>query len=158
VPDYRVVAIPSEIADVVRSTHKSPGYGHPAHTEVAGGHGPCRQCLRTFAVGQERRILFTYDPFAGTESLPLPGPVFIHEVPCERYAEDNGFPDDLRPHALTFNAYEQGRRLRAQEYVTDGRVEPVIERLFARPDVDYIHVRDTRAGCFDFATERARNA
>jgi hypothetical protein len=157
-PGYRIVAIPSEIADVVRSTRTSPGYGHPAHAEVAGGHGPCRQCLRTFAIGQERRILFTYDPFAGTESLPLPGPVFIHEAPCERYAEDAGFPDALRPHALTFNAYEQGRRLRAQEYVTDGRVEPVIERLFARSDVDYIHVRDTRAGCFDFAIERARSA
>ncbi len=157
-PGYRVVAIPTEIADAVRSTHTSPGYGHPTHTEVAGGHGPCRQCLRTFAVGRERRILFTYDPFAGTESLPLPGPVFIHEAPCERYADDNGFPDDLRPHALTFNAYERGRRLRAQEYVTDGRVEPVIERLFARSDIDYIHVRDTRAGCFDFTIERARDA
>jgi hypothetical protein len=154
-PGYRIVAIPSEIADVVRSSHKSPGYGHPAHTEVAASYGPCRQCLRTFAVGQERRILFTYDPFAGTESLPLPGPVFIHEAPCERYAEGAGFPHDLRPHGLTFNAYEQGRRLRAQEYVTDGRVEPVIERLFARSDVDYIHVRDTRAGCFDFTIQRA---
>jgi hypothetical protein len=106
-------------------------------------------------VGQERRILFTYDAFAGTESLPLPGPVFIHEAPCERYAEGSSFPDDLRPHALTFNAYERGRRLRAQEYITDGRVEPVIERLFARSDVDYIHVRDTDAGCFDFTIERA---
>jgi hypothetical protein len=154
---YRIVAIPSEVADFVRSTHKSPGYGHPAHTEIAGGHGPCRQCLRTFAVGRERRILLTYDPFAGAETLPLPGPVFIHEAPCERYPEGAGFPDDLRPHALTFNAYERGRRLRAQEYVTDGRVEPVIERLFARSDVDYIHVRDTRAGCFDFTIERARN-
>jgi hypothetical protein len=157
-PGYRIVAIPKEIADIVRSTHTSPGYGHPTHTEVASGHGPCRQCLRTFAIGEERRILFTYDPFAGTESLPLPGPVFIHEAPCERYAEDAGFPDDLRPHPLTLNAYEEGRRLRVQEYVTDGRVEAVIERLFARSDVDYIHVRDTHAGCFDFTIERARSA
>jgi hypothetical protein len=154
-PGYRVVAILSEIADVVRSTHKSPGYGHPVHIEVAGGHGPCRHCLRTFAIGEERRVLFTYDPFAGTESLPLPGPVFIHEAPCERYAEENGFPVELRSHPLTFNAYGRGRCLRAQEYVANGRVDPVIQELLARPDVDYIHVRDTRAGCFDFTIERA---
>jgi hypothetical protein len=154
-PGYRVVAIPSEVADAVRSTHKSPGYGHPAHAEVSTGHGPCRLCLRTFAVGRDRRILFTYDAFAGAESLPLPGPVFVHEAPCERYAEEAGFPDDLRPHPLTLNAYGRGRWLRAQEYVTDGRAEPVIERLFARSDVDYIHVRDTDAGCFDFTIERA---
>jgi Protein of unknown function (DUF1203) len=30
----------------------------------------------------------------------------------------------------------------------------VIARLFAKPEVDYIHVRDTQAGCFDFAVER----
>jgi hypothetical protein len=152
---YRVVAIPSDIAHVVRSTHKSPGYGHPTHVEVASGHGPCRQCLRSFAVGEERRILFTYDPFVGTESLPLPGPVFIHETPCERYTEDGGFPTDLRSRPLTFNAYGRGRHLRAQEYVNDGQVELVIERLLARSDVDYIHVRDTRAGCFDFSIEPA---
>jgi hypothetical protein len=156
-PDYRVIALPSTVADIVRSTHMSPGYGHPAHVEVAGGHGPCRHCLRTFAVGRERRILFTYDPFAGTESLPLPGPVFIHDVPCERYNEQDGFPVDIRSHALTFNAYGRGRQLRAQKYVEDGYVEPVIEELLARPDVDYLHVRDTRAGCFDFSIERASN-
>ncbi len=154
-PGYRITAIPSEIADVVRSTRKSPGYGHPAHAEIATGYGPCRHCLRTFTVGRDRRVLFTYDAFAGTESLPLPGPIFIHEAPCARYAEDGGFPADLRMHAMTFNAYGRGRQLRAQEYVTAGGVEPVIERLFDRNDVDYIHVRDTRAGCFDFRIERA---
>jgi hypothetical protein len=153
-PNYRVVAIPSAIAGAVRLTLQSPGYGHPAHAEIASGHGPCRHCLRTFVIGHERRILFTYDAFARTESLPLPGPVFVHETPCNRYPEDGGFPTDMRPHRLTFNAYGRGRRLRAQEYVDDGDAEPVIERLLARSDVDYIHVRDTDAGCFDFTIER----
>jgi hypothetical protein len=154
VQPFRVIAIPNSIADAVRVTQKSPGYGHPTHAEIATGHGPCRLCLRTFAIGQERRVLFTYDAFNGTESLPLPGPVFIHEEPCARYSEDDGFPTDLRAHRLTFNAYGRGRHLRAQEYVEDGRAEPVIERLLARDDVDYIHVRDTQAGCFDFRIER----
>ena len=152
---FRVIAIPRDIADAVRSTRTSPGYGHPAHAEVAGGYGPCRHCLRTFTVRRDRRVLFTYDAFRGAEPLPLPGPVFVHEVPCERYDEDGGFPADVRSHPLTFNAYGRGRYLRAQEYVADGDVESVIERLLARSDVDYIHVRDTHAGCFDFAIERA---
>src|SRR5260370_40846694 len=71
---YRVVAIPDAVAEKVRATGVSPRYGHPAHAEVAKGYGPCRQCLRDFAVGQERRILFTYDAFTGAEALPLPGP------------------------------------------------------------------------------------
>ena len=151
---FRVVAIPDAVADEVRRTGKSPGYGHPAQAEVARGHGPCRQCLRTFRIGEERRVLFTYDAFAGTDPLPLPGPVYIHEAPCRRYAEDAGFPDDLRAHALTLEAYGRGRVLRAVEYVTDGRVEPVVDRFLANPDVDYVHVRDTKAGCYDFLLQR----
>jgi hypothetical protein len=34
----------------------------------------------------------------------------------------------------------------------------VLERLLARPDVDYIHVRDTEAGCFDCRIERERHS
>ena len=153
-PSIRIVAIPTAVAESVRATMKAPGYGHPAHIEVATGHGPCRHCLRTFAVGMDRRTLFTYDRFADVESLPLPGPVFIHAEPCERYPEDAGFPEDLRAHGLTLEAYKRGRLLLAREYVTDGNVEPAIDRLFARPDVDYIHVNNTEAGCFDFRIER----
>ncbi|MEP6618824.1 MAG: DUF1203 domain-containing protein [bacterium] len=152
---FRVVAISPALAATVRETMRSPQYGHPAHSELATGYGPCRECLRTFAVGADQRILFTYDPFAGVESLPLPGPVFIHADACSGYDERAGFPADLRAHAVTLNAYARGRRVVAQEYVADGNVEPVIERLFAQPDVAYLHVRDTKAGCFDFQIERA---
>lgn len=155
---YRIIAIPETIADAVRTTLASPQYGHPAHAEVAQGYGPCRLCLHTFAVGQERRILFTYDPFEDTGALPLPGPVYIHEAACERYMEDAGFPKELLQHPLTLHAYGQNRQLVAEESVPDGQIEPVIDRLLARVDVNYIHVRDTGAGCFDFRIERARVA
>lgn len=151
---YRIVALPTETAETVRDTRISPRYGHPAHADVATGYGPCRHCLRTFHVGEDRRILFTHDPFAGLEELPLPGPVFIHEEPCKRYPEDGGFPSELRAYPLTLNAYGSGRQLRAQEYVTDGDVETAIDRLLARPEVDYVHVRDTSAGCYDLRVER----
>ena len=37
----KVVAIPTKVAELARSTMLSPGYGHPAHREVAKGYGPC---------------------------------------------------------------------------------------------------------------------
>ena len=151
---YRVVAIPDKVAATVRRTRKSPGYGHPAHAEVATGYGPCRLCLRTFQIGSDKRILFTYDPFHGHEPFPLPGPVFIHESECERHPEDAGFPLDLVPHRLTLNAYQRGRRLVDVRYVTDGNPETTIADLLSLDDVDYIHVRDTDAGCYDFRIER----
>ncbi len=152
--EYRFIAMPQSTADRVRRTMKSPGYGHPAHKEVATGYGPCRLCLRTFEVGNEERILFTLDPFYGLEDLPLPGPVFIHVQECKRYDESAGFPDQLRAHPLTLNGYARGRRLLVQEYVEDGNVEARLDRVFSHNDVAYVHVRDTRAGCYDLRVER----
>ena len=153
--DYRVFGVPLETAVKVRATGKSPGYGHPVHSEVATGYGPCRLCLRDFLVGVDRRLLFTYDPFFGLEEYPLPGPVFIHESECAPFPEDGGFPQDLRTHALTFDAYARGRRLIAEEHIAGGNgLDKLIARLLERTDVDYIHVRDAEAGCFDFRIAR----
>src|SRR5260370_36834596 len=101
----RVVAIPTKTAEIVRATLKSPGYGHPAHIEVAGGYGPCRHCLRDFRVGQEKRILFTYDAFYGVEPLPFPGPIFFHAEACARYQEESGFSEDAPSHPPPLSAY-----------------------------------------------------
>ena len=51
---FTVRGIPQEIADEVRRTRLSPGYGHPAHGEVARGSGPWRCCLQTFVPGREK--------------------------------------------------------------------------------------------------------
>lgn len=152
---YKVVAISEGLAGKVRTSRRSPGYGHPVHAEVATGYGPCRLCLRDFAVGVDRRLLFTLDPFHGVEEFPLPGPVFIHEDECDRHAEAAGFPTDLLSHDLTFAAYARGRVLRAEERVAGRNIEGAIARLLARGDVDYLHVRDTAAGCYDLRIERA---
>lgn len=152
---YRVIALAQEVADAVRATRLSPFSSHPTSVEVARGHGPCRLCLRAFAVGLDRRILFTLDPFAGLAPLPLPGPVFIHESTCVRHAENGGFPEDIRSRALTLQGYGAGRQMLVEEYAQNGDAEGVIERLLRRGDVSYVHVRDTTAGCYDFRIERA---
>ncbi len=151
---FTVVAIPTHVAEFVRRTGKDPRYGHPAHTEVAVESAPCRHCLRLIQPG-ESQILFSYDAFDGTENLPLPGPVYIHAEPCERYSVVSVFPPELRHSPRTLNAYARGRRLLAAEYVDDRAVDSALTRLCDRPDVAYIHVRSTTAGCFTFRIDVA---
>ena len=151
---FRVKAITTELAESVRRTMRAPVYGFPAHSEVATDNAPCRHCLRTFRVGEDRRILFTYDRFTGIEKLPQPGPVYLHAEDCPRYREDGGFPEELRGSPRTLEAYARGRKLVAQEYVADGKFEPAIEQLLDREEVDYIQVNSTTAGCFTFRIER----
>jgi Protein of unknown function (DUF1203) len=122
--------------------------------QLATDPAPCRPCLGIIAPGAARRILFTYDRFSGVESLPQPGPVYVHADSCARYAENDGFPEELRGSPRTLEAYARGRRLVAQEYVADGKYEPAIEKLFSLSDVDYLQVNSATAGCFTFRIDR----
>jgi hypothetical protein len=149
----RVIAISTEVAESVRETQKDPHYNFPAYADIAKGEAPCRHCLKIIPAG-EQATLFTYDAFKDVEKLPLPGPVYIHSKSCKRYPEAGGFPIELKNSPRTLNAYAQGRRLLAQEYVESGTVDSAVEKLFTRADVEYIHVRSTAAGCYTFRIER----
>ena len=142
---YRISGIPESLARTVRTTLRSPQYGHPAHVETATGYGPCRQCLKTFREGEEERILFTYQPFVAPP-LPAPGPVFIHRESCQRY-DELGLPEGLGSIPLVAESYGA-----AGELLERGPVGPPIEEVLqqqvADPRVDYIHLRNAEAGCF----------
>lgn len=154
VPVLRYAGLPPHVADEVRRSMKSPQYGHPAHRELAKGTGPCRSCLRTFEVGREERLLFTYQPFSDPGSLPAPGPVFIHAEPCERY-DAAELPPDFRKLPVVVEAYGAGGRLLFQERVTDDTPEAVLARAFATTEAMYAHLRNGEAGCFMARVEPA---
>jgi Protein of unknown function (DUF1203) len=152
--EFRMIAIASELADKVRETRLSPGYGHPVTAKVATGHGPCRHCLRPFAVGQDVRMLFTLNPFEGVAPIPQPGPVFIHEMECERYKETAGYPAELLPFPAVLDGYDEEQIVRWRKTVTDGSQEAAIREMLSDPLVSYVMVRDGKAGCFDLRIER----
>jgi len=155
---FRILPLAPTTADHVRTHGTDPVWGHSATGQVATGFGPCRVCLHTFVEGKERRLLFTHDTYAGIESHVQPGPVYIHETPCQPYQHPDRFPDDLRPLALTFEALARGRRVREVVMDTGDRAEEIIAGLLARPGIDYVHVRNTTAGCYVLRAARAARA
>src|SRR5262245_26004229 len=119
---FAVRPLTPEVAAHVRQHGSDPIWGHPALTQPATGFGPCRLCLRTFREGEERRMLFTYDTYAGVAAFPQPGPVFIHADGCEPFDGD-GFPPELRDLELTFEGIADGPRVIALERTEGGDVE-----------------------------------
>jgi len=155
---FRTVPIPAQLAEAARLERRSPQYGHPAHTELAAGYGPCRLCLDVFRVGEEERLLFTYDPFRGLDPYPAPGPIFVHAAGCTPYSAPAGFPEPLRGLPLVLEGYAPGRWLIARERVAGGDVEGAAARLFAHQAVEYVHVRNAEAGCYVARLERVHSA
>jgi hypothetical protein len=144
---YRISGLDNETAEEVRTTLRSPQYGHPAHVETATGYGPCRVCLDTFEEGRDERILFTYQPFQDPEALPAPGPVFIHRRRCSRY-DDLAFPAELGSLPLALDSYGKGGLLVSRDRVGEQLVDDVVRRQLSDPKVEYLHLRNAEAGCF----------
>jgi hypothetical protein len=144
---YKVIPIPTEIAESVRENLKSPQYRHPASVSIATGYGPCRYCLKVFDEGNEERILFTYNSFEGLSDLPLPSPVFIHKKDCQPFSQE-GFPVDLLNLPLLFEAFGENSNLIKREKVERGSLKTQIAELFDSQLVKYLNIRNSEAGCF----------
>jgi hypothetical protein len=151
---YTVRGIPQDVADEVRRTRLAPGYGHPAHQEIARGTGPCRCCLRTFVPGVDARLLFTYRPRGDDASLMAPGPVFIHAQHCEAYA-GAGFPTGLRSLPLAFEARADNSRVPVLTRADGANAEREIATLLELPETRWLHLRHAEAGCFIARIDRA---
>jgi len=151
---FHAVAIPTEVAEAVRSTMKSPKYGFPAHREVAAGRAPCRHCLQIIKLREEELLLFTLDAFHGLDVPPSPGPVYVHAQPCARFQGNDGIPEAYRGRLLTLEAFGADRKLVAEIRAANSGEEQIAEELFANSEVRYVQVRSTEAGCFLFRLER----
>lgn len=143
---FRISGLSEAISDEVRSTRISPRYGHRVVAESATGTGPCRSCLGLFDLGKDERLLFTYGPPSGTDTLPAPGPVFIHAERCTRY--DGGeIPEDLRRLPLILEGRTNLGTIAVSHPATNDSVDAELDRLLADPDIDFVFVRHGEAGC-----------
>ncbi len=144
---YHISGLPQALIDQVRTTHRSPGYGHPVHIELATGTGPCRQCLQPFAIGQDRRILFTHRPVADGGTITAPGPVFIHEQECQRY-DAAAFPTGLREFPLAIEARSDQSQVLECRIGSGREAERIVAEFLDRKPVTHLYLRHAEAGCF----------
>jgi hypothetical protein len=107
--------------------------------------------LRPFRIGEDERVLFTYNPFPDEADLPSPGPVVVHRDDCARY-EGEGFPIELASVPLTLEGYDERGVTLARVRAHDP--DAAARDLLARAGVAYAHVRHAEAGCFIARVER----
>lgn len=80
--------------------------------------------------------------------------IFVREGAENVYDRVDEVPEVMRSRLLSLRAYDaQGMMLDAD--VVDGKnIEPVISRLFALPDVEYIHAHNAKRGCYSGRIDR----
>jgi hypothetical protein len=133
-------------------------YGFLPEQQVSDGPGhPCRHCLENIDAG-ETLLVLAYRPFPGLQPYAETGPIFLHGKPCRRYAAKEVLPPVLEtsPDFILRGYGHDERIIYGTGAVTpQSEIRGYSERLFARNDVAYIHVRSARNNCFQCRIERA---
>jgi len=115
---------------------------------------PCRVSMRDAEPG-ETLLLLNY------EHLPVAGPyrsnyaIYVREFAEEARVAVNEVPEVLRRRLLSLRAFDGNGTLLDAD-VADGReIDGIINRMFDRRDVEFIHLHNAKPGCFAAQVNRA---
>jgi hypothetical protein len=139
-------ALPPALADDARRTAIERG---GAVTVAGDGDGPypVRCCLRDAEAG-EGVLLLSAQPVTATSPYAAPGPIYLHQHPCEGYQPAGDVPEILQKRLLSVRAFDSAHMMTGTEVVQGADLEPAAERLLAISGTAYLHVHFAGAGCF----------
>ena len=150
--NYRIVPLPTEIAEAARRAAQAGAPDHAIVTADSPNGFPCRHCLRWAQPG-ERMVLFPFASIAPGRPYSESGPIFVHAESCERYRLTNEFPVVFR-RGRAIRAYDSKQNMIAGEVVNGNEPEAVIEKLLQNPETAFIQVRSASRGCYTMGIER----
>lgn len=81
--------------------------------------------------------------------------IFVREGAMQTYDAVGQIPEVMQTRLLSLRAYAADGMMLDADVVEGADIEPVIERLFANPDVSYIHVHNAKRGCYSGRIDRA---
>lgn len=81
--------------------------------------------------------------------------IFVREGATERYDAVGQIPEVMRSRLLSLRAYTADGMMLDADVVEGADMEPLIERLFAKPEVQYIHAHNAKRGCYSGRIDRA---
>ena len=150
---FRILPLPTEIADAARRAVKAGSADHALITVDSAESSPCRHCLRWAQPG-ERVILFPYSAIPSGHPYSETGPIFVHANDCQRYSSTNEYPADFR-NGRVLRAYDSNYNIIDAQVVNGSKPEVVIESLFQNAETAFVDVRSVSRGCFTFRVQRA---
>src|SRR4051812_46734688 len=115
---------------------------------------PCRISLRDTEPG-ETSILLHY-PHHVTPSSPYraAGPIFVREGVTETASFVNHVPAQQRIRLLSVRAYDAAGIMVDAEVAPGADLEAIIDRMFGRDDVAFLHAHNAKRGCYSCRIDR----
>ena len=115
---------------------------------------PCRVSLRDAAPGEVSILLHHPHHVAPTSPYRAGGPIFVREGVSETASFINHVPAQQRTRLLSVRAYDAAGILVDADVQEGTELETVIERMFRRDDVAFLHAHNAKRGCYSCRIDR----
>jgi hypothetical protein len=116
------------------------------------GKYPCRVSLTDSEPGEEL-LLVNYEHHPVASPYRMRFAIFVREGD-HIYDKVNEVPDQLRNRILAVRSFDANAMTVANQLVDGNEIEPVLEKLLAPSNVDYLHVHFASAGCYAARVEK----
>lgn len=115
---------------------------------------PCRVSLEDAEVG-ERALLIPFIHHDVDSPYRASGPIYVRETAGTRRLAVNEVPRMLERRELSVRAYSEEAMMVTAKVVNGLDLRDAIPELLATPEVEYLHVHNAGAGCFNCAVRAA---
>ena len=120
---------------------------------VNGGGFPERIEMRDAEPG-ETLLLVNYEHQSADTPYRSSHAVYVREGATETWSGDH-LPEVLRRRLLSLRAFSADGSMVDADVIEGGEAEQLIERLFSKPEVAYLHAHSARPGCYLARIDRA---
>jgi len=157
--DFRITGLPVEPFIPFFNMSDKELLVHGARRVVATSEDaplmqPCRVSLRDSEPG-EVSILLNY-PHHVTPTSPYraSGPIFVRAGVSETASFINHVPEQQTKRLLSVRAYDATGIMVDAEVAKGIELEALIERMFSRDDVAFLHAHNAKRGCYSCRIDR----
>jgi hypothetical protein len=125
-----------------------------AKPEDAPAMQPCRVSLRDSKPGETSILLHYPHHLAPSSPYRASGPIFVREGVSETASFVNHVPSQQRIRLLSVRAYDASGIMVDADVTEGSELEAVIERMFRRADVAFLHAHNAKRGCYSCRIDR----
>ena len=157
--DFRLTGLPVEPFIPFFSMSDAELLAHGARRVVAKADDaplmqPCRVSLRDSEPGEVSILLHYPHHVAPTSPYRASGPIFVREGVDETASFVNHVPEQQLKRLLSVRAYDAAGIMVDAEVADGTELEALIERMFRRDDVAFLHAHNARRGCYSCRIDR----
>jgi len=149
---FRITGLPAEKFNHLFALPETELAAHGAVRTIADGPRPCRISLTDATPGDEL-ILVNYEHHAVASPYRMRFAIYVRQGEQTFDAVDS-VPDQLRRRTLAVRGFDDKGMMTGWELIEGVFLEEAIERQFAEPHAQYLHIHFAAPGCYAAKVER----